>query len=283
MIDLQNIPEDLIQSIKERKCALFVGAGLSVNAGYPSWNGLIERLISIGQKRKIFSEEKGTQLIKLLKGGVDPLLLAQELSDEFGRESFLDELSGIFDPDGHEPTVVHSKLPTLPFSLVITTNYDQLIENAYAKYMGKIPRTYTHKDAADFSDALWRDDFFILKAHGDVNRKSSIVLTKKDYREIIYSAPGYKAVMSAIFTTKSILFLGVSLNDPETDMLLSYLHDAFHGSGQYHYSLVPASEGIETIANRWRKDYKVECMTYAASEGHPEVFNFLEELQNRVG
>jgi len=149
--------------------------------------------------------------------------------------------------------------------------------------MGKIPRTYTHKDAADFSDALWRDDFFILKAHGDVNRKSSIVLTKKDYREIIYSAPGYKAVMSAIFTTKSILFLGVSLNDPETDMLLSYLHDAFHGSGQYHYSLVPASEGIETIANRWRKDYKVECMTYAASEGHPEVFNFLEELQNRVG
>jgi len=277
-----NIPNELLSALQNRRCVLFAGAGLSINAGYPKWTDLIDHLIDIGIEKRIIRENKATELKGLNNSGIDPLMIAQELSDFFGRESFLDEIAKIYDIEGHEPTELHNALPELPFKFVLTTNYDQLIENAYVKPIGKIPKTYTHRDAADFSDALWRGDFFILKVHGDVIHKSSIVLTKRDYREIIFSAPGYRAVMSAIFTTKSVLFLGVSLNDPEIDLLLSYLHDAFHGSGQYHYVLIPENQYIDTISNRWRKDYKVHCITYQASPGHPEVLEFVKDLIKSV-
>ena len=148
--------------------------------------------------------------------------------------------------------------------------------------MDAIPKIYTHADTADFADALWRGDFFILKAHGDVARKSSMILTQMDYRTIIYSSPGYRAVLTAIFTTKTMLFLGVSLDDPETQLLLDFLHDAFHGSGVYHFALVPEDQFNETAANRWRRDFNINCLRYEATAGHPEVGEFVNRLQASV-
>jgi hypothetical protein len=173
---------------------------------------------------------------------------------------------------------MHLTFPKIPFSLLVTTNYDQLLENGYSKAMDAIPKIYTHADTADFADARWRGDFFILKAHGDVARKSSMILTQMDYRTIIYSSPGYRAVLTAIFTTKTLLFLGVSLDDPETQLLLDFLHDAFHGSGVYHFALVPEDQFNETAANRWRRDFNINCLRYQATDGHPEVGEFVNRL-----
>src|SRR5207248_4676442 len=114
----------------------------------------------------------------------------------------------------------HIVLTELPFSFVVTTNYDQLIETAYLPKLKRIPKIFTHQDSSDFADALWKEEFFILKAHGDLQKKSTIVLTEKDYRNVIYSAPGYRALLAAIFTTKTMLFVGASLNDPEIKLLL---------------------------------------------------------------
>jgi hypothetical protein len=137
---------------------------------------------------------------------------------------------------------------------------------------------YTHSQAPNFVDALWKKKFFILKAHGDVDHKTEMILTERDYRDIIFRSAGYQSALSAIFTTKSILFLGASLSDPETRMLLAFLHDAFHGSGARHYALVSKSEFSETLASRWRKDYKVELLTYEPTTGRPEIAAFLTLL-----
>jgi hypothetical protein len=167
----------------------------------------------------------------------------------------------------------------IPFKFVITTNYDQLIENAYFPRLGRIPDTFNHQDTVDFTDALWKREFFILKAHGDIHKKSSIVLTQKDYGTVNYSSPGYRALLAAIFTTKTVLFLGVLPEDPELQLLLRSLHDAFQGSGQYHYALVSNADFSDTEASHWRKNYNVSCIRYDPSTGHPEVIGFLKELQ----
>jgi hypothetical protein len=231
-----------------------------------------------GENKGYISPAKAKQLADLITKPNKQLMAAQEISDEFGREHFLGELVDVFERSPKKPTELHRALLELPFSLVVTTNFDQLIENQYAALNFEIPKTYTHQDTADFADALWKGSFFVLKAHGDITRKTSIILTQKDYRTILYAAPGYRAVLSAIFTTKTILFMGVSLSDPETELLLGYLHDSFHGGGVYHYALVPRSEFNETVVNRWRKDYKVECLCYDATAGHPEVLQFTREL-----
>jgi hypothetical protein len=205
------------------------------------------------------------------------LMVAQELTDRVGRARFLDEIVRVFSDPGKRPTPAHLELPKIAFDLVLTTNYDKLLERSYAA-AGQFPTVYTHTSAADFGEALWRRKFFILKAHGDVDRKSEIVLTERDYRDIIYRSQGYQSALAAIFTTRTVLFVGVSLNDPEARLLLGYLHDAFHGSGAYHYALVPSQQFNQTPTSRWRKDYNVNCIRYTATAGHPEVLEFLRRL-----
>jgi hypothetical protein len=121
-----------------------------------------------------------------------------------------------------------------------------------------------------------------LKAHGDIDHRNEIVITERDYREIIFRSQGYRAALSAIFTTRSVLFLGSSLTDPEPKLLLGFLHDAFHGAGARHYALVPYNEFSETEASRWQKDFKVRCIRYHASNTtHPEVVEFLKTLPHK--
>ena len=206
------------------------------------------------------------------------LMAAEELSDRFGREVLVGVIVDRLNKGSPSPSAAHAELTQIKFNLVLTTNYDKLIESSYAK-PGYIPKTYTHSNAADFADALWRNDFFILKAHGDVDHRTEIVITERDYREIIFRSRGYRAALSAIFTTRSVLFVGVSLNDPETKLLLSYLHDAFHGCGAKHYALVSSHAFSETEASRWEKDYKVRCIRYNPStKAQPEVLKFLKLL-----
>jgi len=274
-------PQELVASIREKKCALFVGAGLSVSAGFPRWSTLLTHLIDTGQKKGFYNDIKSNELKAIAAQPNRQLMVAQELSDCYGKEVFQTELVRVFNVK--KPlTPSHLMLPKIPFSLAVTTNYDQLLENAYSKVTDNLPNVYTHADTADFADALWRGDFFILKVHGDVGRKSTIILTQKDYRTIIYSSPGYRAVVTAIFTTKTVLFLGVSLDDPETQLFLDFLHDAFHGTGVYHYALVPRHEFNETAARRWQKDFNVNCLCYEASQGHPEVEEFIQKLLTSI-
>ncbi|MHA3771870.1 SIR2 family protein [Verrucomicrobiota bacterium sgz303538] len=271
-------PAELVAAIRAKRSALFVGAGLSVAAGFPRWSELLGILIDTALVRSYITHGKADELRALAALANRQLMVAQELSDCFGKELFQTELVRIFGQ--RKPlTPMHLAFPEIPFSLVLTTNYDQLLENGYSKKIDSIPNIYTHADTADFADALWRGEFFILKAHGDVARKSSMILTQRDYRTIIYSSPGYRAVLTAIFTTKTLLFLGVSLDDPETQLLLDFLHDAFHGSGVYHYALVPEDQFNDTASNRWRRDFNINCLRYKASAGHPEVGEFVSRLQ----
>jgi hypothetical protein len=276
---IDDTPAELTAAITERRCAVFAGAGLSIGAGYPNWEQLLDALIKKCLQLKDISDSQALELTQLIatKEADKFLMVAQELNDRFGREGFLNEIVNTFGDESKIPTTAHEELTRIKFDFAITTNYDRLIERSYAR-LGKLPSTYLHSNAPDFVDALWRKKFFILKAHGDVDHKNEIVITERDYRDIIFRSKGYQSALAAIFTTRTVLFIGVSLSDPETKLLLAYLHDAFHGSGAIHYALVPRSQFTQTVLSRWRKDYKVNCILYDPTPGHPEIITFLRSL-----
>ncbi|HEX3557902.1 MAG TPA: SIR2 family protein [Pyrinomonadaceae bacterium] len=276
------VPEDLKDAIIKGRCAAFIGAGLSVSAGYPKWESLITILITKAANKGYIDPKKKSELESMTKTASKWLMVAQELTDSYGQAIFHTELVTLFESIGATPTAAHILITEIPFQFVVTTNYDQLIENAYFPKFNRIPKIFTHADVSDFADSLWKQDFFILKAHGDLQKKSSIILTEKDYRTVIYSSNGYRSLLAAIFTTKTILFLGVSLSDPELHLLLTSLHDAFHGSGPYHYALVSKDEFNDTEAALWRKNFNIQCMIYEPSKGHPEVETFLKNLKDEI-
>lgn len=273
------IPEDLTTDIKRQNCAVFIGAGLSVVAGYPKWDQLLTNLINRAKNKGFIDSKKKLELEIMMKTPSKWLMAAQDLIDSYGEGPFHSELAKIFDEVGAVPTDRHKAITEIDFSFVVTTNYDQLIENAYFPKFGKIPKFFTHQDKADFANSLWKQEFFILKAHGSIDKLSTIILTERDYRRLIYSSPGYRALLAAIFTTKTILFLGASLTDPEINLLLGSLHDSFQGEGQTHYALIPSTEFTETEGAVWRKNYNMRCLIYEPSSDHREVLTFLENLK----
>lgn len=228
------------------------------------------------------STEYYTQLAAHCSNTKDALLAAEELSDVMGASLFRNELAAIFD-DNRTPARAHELLIQLPFGFVVTTNYDRLLENAYVKTHGIVQYVYTYEQSTDFASALWDGRYFILKAHSDVGSRTALVITERDYRNLIYSAPGYRATMSSVFSTRTLLFMGASLKDPEMRQLLGFLYDAFHGGGPMHYAFVPGTELTAVERKRWMKDYRVQCVPYDPSDAsHPEVDEFLEDLQASI-
>ena len=195
-----DVPPELMDVIKAGRCAVFVGAGLSVAAGYPSWAKLLEKLIEKGHERGWrINATQAKELKTLLKESDKYLLVAEELRERFGRDTFAGELVEIFKKD-HPPTTLHQRLMDIPFALAVTTNYDLLLEKAYLKKYKDLPPAFTNLQPPEIAGALWRGNFFILKAHGDVNNRESFVITERDYRDVIFRSQGYRSALSSIFT-----------------------------------------------------------------------------------
>src|SRR5436305_340324 len=97
----------------DHRAVLWVGAGLSIPAGYPSWQGLAELL----RARSVvpLPQSGGTHL-------VDAFVSAN------GRGALADVLGDIFIHKRH--LKLHEDLVRLPWRAIVTTNYDELLEDA---------------------------------------------------------------------------------------------------------------------------------------------------------
>lgn len=269
--------EDIKKAIDKNSFGLYVGAGLSMGAGLPSWGQLLNELIDILERKGIANTR--IEEMRALAGFPSKyLMLAEELRDLIQND--LERLiRDRFEDKTKVPTDTHDVLVKLKSKFIITTNYDTLVEKALVKnFSNYFPTVYTYKDASSINYSLWNNDHFVLKAHGDAKTPKEIVLTEKDYRNIIYNQSGYQSILHAIFSTNSILFVGVSLNDPELLLLLGYIHNIFHGGSPTHYALVSKNAVTETEIERWRKDFNIEIIKYDPKDNHVEVRSFLEDI-----
>jgi hypothetical protein len=272
-------PAELLEAIKDNRCAAFVGAGLSMRAGYPSWPGLLKHLVQRGKENGVVTDDRAKEFEAHIGNPNDYLMVAEELSDTLGIGLFREELAKIFEEE-RDPTDAHLALMKIPFRMWLTTNYDRLLENAHAQVRGRGLVGYKYDKPGDFLEKLWNKKFFLLKAHGTAEERESMVITRKDYRTIVYRSPGYRSALETIFNTNAVLFLGASMNDPELDLLLSFLHDAFQGGGIRHFALVPESSVTSMKVKRWQRDYSIRCLIYKpATKEHLEVDDFLAKLK----
>ncbi len=121
-----------------------------------------------------------------------------------------------------------------------------------------------------------------FKSSWRLKQAESIILTEKDYRKILYTKLAYKSILNTLFSSFNILFLGASLADPETKMLLGYIHSVFSGHNPAHFALM-SNESVNPVeAKRWLKDFNIKIITYDPKNNHSEVDRFLKMLITEV-
>src|ERR1041385_3193276 len=279
-----SIPDDLKLAISEKKCGIFVGAGASRAAGLPDWSGMLAELVDCVKKLPNPEKSLIKDLDRLLKDKSKQLALASVLKDELGHD-FSKYVERRFADSALNPTEIHKAIVALPAQFLITTNYDKLLERAKLEQTAgrEVPNTYNYKQAGSVASSLYRDKFFILKAYGDAQEDpDGIILTEKDYRQIIHHEPGYQSLLQTLFTTFTILFVGTSFTDIELQLLLGYIHSSFHGKTPAHYAIIAEDKPNAALVKAWRKDFNIHMVHVSPKRNYKEVLDFLKTLAIKV-
>ncbi len=121
------------------------------------------------------------------------------------------------------PSMWHDLIATLNPQIIITTNYDNLLEGGNRDEAYKIA-TFSSKT---FDNFLRTGTTTILKIHGDANKfyndDEDIILSSSDYSRVRNSGRLAFDVLRAVFLTHTTLFLGYSMNDPDLQIILEDL------------------------------------------------------------
>lgn len=172
-------------------------------------------------------------------------------------------------------SLTHGLLSRIPFKSVITTNFDCFIE----KY--RVNSAVVYPDDLENSNNIDADQVnerkFIYKIHGSYDKASSIVLTKSDFRSLLFKKAKYKQRLKQIFLKNVVLFYGYSFNDPDIDFLLQEIMAEYDGKTQKHYALIP---DIDEIKREYlQREYNLRVIPYNTVNGsHIAANDFLKKI-----
>lgn len=180
---------------------IFVGAGASIGLpdeiGLPSGNQLNIKL------KKLFHENDLIENLSLEKA-------SEYLEGRYGRRTLIDKVKSILS-EVKEPLQTHKLIAELPAEVIVTTNYDALIEKALEKNNKTYVTITSDSDLVNLS----KKDVKVFKIHGCINtQQDDFILSEKDYYEkFLLSSNLYVDVLKSWLSTHTCLFVGYSLSD----------------------------------------------------------------------
>ncbi|HWT07310.1 MAG TPA: SIR2 family protein [Xanthomonadales bacterium] len=221
--------EDLGAELRRGSAAVFLGAGLSLAAGYPTWQELLE---------------DAARALRLdIKEDADLVEVAQFIINEHGDRSVITQLiKDRFAPRGDVPEPL-KLLAQLPIANIWTTNYDTLIERAYAEVGRQAPevkKLHSHLTLQNYSAQT-----VIYKMHGSFDVSESCVIAKDDFESYARDRAGFLNLLAADYIAKRFLFLGLSFKDPNLNYVLATIRSVFRSGSARHYAVMQYPQSAE--------------------------------------
>jgi GAF domain-containing protein len=248
----------LARAIVARRAVVYVGAGASLPSGAPLWADLLSWLYKEGAQPLLKQDKKSSTYLEERLGKERMFLesadLLQDILDKDLSSFLREKFAGVATPSS-----IHLNIGRIPFTAAITTNYDNLLEEGYEKAISgqERPPVATWNEPLAILQFIQENARFVLKTHGGFDNPTSLILSSRQYRELINGNPLYWHILKWIFMTKTCFFVGCSLTDSD---LLQLFGEVMTEMGQAsfgpHYALLPAKESprikIDNLLNQWR-------------------------------
>lgn len=199
--------ERVFELIRNEEVVLFVGAGMSISAGYPSGAKLSEILYN-----GLTAEFK-----KDISLNYDLPKLTEEICNmKTGNKNYLfSSLKKVFQKPPTS-TETHKLLAKIPhFKSIITTNYDTLIESTNNDI--EVVRKSADYTIVDPKKTL------LFKIHSDLTDTENIILTTSDYNNYFSRSKEDSVFWNAVrdrLASNHILFIGYGMEDSNINVLL---------------------------------------------------------------
>ncbi|WP_320671518.1 SIR2 family protein [Patulibacter defluvii] len=232
---------ELARHARDGRLVPFVGAGVSMGAGLPSWVGLLDELIA----------QAGMEADRSALDRLDLRDRAALIQTRLGAGELERFLLGRLSA-ASRVALQHQLLASLPVVEAASTNWDDLFERAWRDAgAGRI--------AVLPLDGQAGADHWIVKLHGTVRdgRLHGVVLTRDDYLRFGAERNALAGIVQALLLTRHMLFVGFGLSDEtfhriahDVRLVLDETAQVREHDGAYATSLSPSRHAV--TAELWR-------------------------------
>jgi len=230
--------QDLVEAVASGAIA-FIGAGSSARLGYPAWSDLLGKLAA----EAATAQPDHPELPSLLKAK-DGLVRAEHYCAILGADRFAKVIELTYGPRSPQYDQFHRDIIEAPFSNLLTTNYDLVLEAAAAA-AGQSACSF------DFDDVPRRAEFVrncrkpirhIAHLHGSVRNPTGVILSLADYRRVYEGETALRKAADIILAPSQIVFIGFSLTDEYFMRLLDSLGMLLGAGDPRHFALLPSPQ-----------------------------------------
>jgi hypothetical protein len=268
----------LVALTRRGKAILFVGAGVSVDAGMPSTGQLLDTLRAEAKSLNV-EIPSGTPFIEAAR--IVESVVGRQNTVEVLRREFEDTLKADLPPYRKGAYRLLSDIPHLN-RLIVTTNWDDLLRRALEDAGERATGVLEGAQLAWVPLA----EHAIVKLHGDFANPSEMIITETDYavatsqitRRTAGTLWGYVA---SLLTQYSFIFLGYSLGDPDFRLLRRMVESGMETWCESipHFLVAPLSRADEEAVSRWTG---VNPIPATATSFLLALFRELDEFANRL-
>ena len=279
------IHTDLLDVINSGNAWVFVGSGVSADAGLPTWANLLDLTIgrlSTKNQQRIARDS----LFQQRKSNGDFVQCFQRVGDIVGRGNVVKSIKQIIREKTGDPGDLTRLLADWPATGYLTTNYDDLLEKALETggSLGWVSvgnqASEVRKVSGDVKNVVWH-------VHGSVflpDDKSHLIIDANDYDDYYLETSPLQQQLKSFLTQHRLIFVGFGLRDPEIMRLLKI-------AGRYTLPERPifaflgstdSSEEMEEI-RELRNHYNIEVISYRIVKGaHDDLGNLINDYSSMV-
>lgn len=274
--------ENLKRILKQEDTVLFIGSGVSLWSGLPSWTGLIQELIDFIRQNGLDANLTEQEL----KRG-DLLQAASYGFDKLTKQQFAQFIRKASRIETAQPQDIHKRITVLGPTCYITTNYDKLLEKSFQKWKSSTYfRTVVNTQLTETAEIVGaRANNFLFKLHGDAENSESIILTREQYRALNSGGELYHALETTktLMLSRPIVYIGFGLRDPDFLYLKDLLINTYKGGARDHYAIM--ADISEQEKDYWRRNFGIHLIDYQTilnSDGkkdHSPILKLLDDLK----
>jgi hypothetical protein len=213
LTDISRETRTFLENVKEvSRVVFFVGAGVSVPAGYPPWATATQRALDLAGARGLDEAAAGYARSQLARAQYYDVF--EILQHELPEPTFYEIAEQVFS-GGAGPAEAHRLLVRTGCRGVITTNFDNCLESAAVLEIKGLP-------LQDFAQAMASDKFFVLKPHGSILVPRSMVLSRSDWMRVESSAV-FRELVAQCVGVNQFVFIGYSMRDPDFNRMWDHV------------------------------------------------------------
>ena len=270
----QKVFDELAGLCIKRLIVPYIGAGMSVFAGFKTWNIYIDTEYANCFQMKKPDEMDNIVAADLIEQQQGKDFFYENVRTSFGGDLNDTEWQDILKRAENQPISVIQKLFSGP---IVTTNFDQIIEKIHNN---ELPVVFPH-NSEELEKAVNYRKRLVYKVHGCISDAHKVVFTKSVYDKVYDTNSELVKSLSKFFQGFHFLFLGSSLDvsksPAKTKDYSMDLWEKLKNAGTYHFAILDCAKDQLTARRKELEDRNIHAILFETGK-FESVKIILDEL-----